>query len=33
MKIRRLGTKRVAVIARAFESMGDIGNAEDWFRG
>ena len=33
MKIRGLGTKRVAVIAKALESMGVIGNAEEWFKG
>ena len=30
MKIRGLGTKRVAVIAKALESMGVIGDAEEW---
>lgn len=30
MKIRGLGTKRVAVIAKALESMGVIGDAEKW---
>ena len=29
MKIRGLGTKRVAVIAKALESMGIIGDAEE----
>ena len=33
MKIRGLGTKSVAVIARALESMGVIGNAEEWLIG
>ena len=33
MKIRGLGTKRVAVIARALESMGVIGDAEEWLSG
>jgi DNA polymerase/3'-5' exonuclease PolX len=32
MKIRGLGTKRVSVIAKALESMGVIGNAEEWLR-
>jgi hypothetical protein len=32
MKIRGLGTKRVAVIAKALESMGVIGNTEEWLR-
>ena len=30
MKIRGLGTKRVSVIARALESIGVIGDAEEW---
>ena len=30
MKIRGLGTKRVAVIAKALESMGVIRDAEEW---
>jgi len=30
MKIRGLGTKRVAVIAKALERMGVIGDAEEW---
>ena len=33
MKIRGLGTKSVAVIAKALESMGVIGDAEEWLRG
>jgi DNA-directed RNA polymerase alpha subunit len=33
MKIRGLGTKRVAVIAKALESMGVIGNTEEWLKG
>jgi hypothetical protein len=32
MKIRGLGTKRVAIIAEALESMGIIGDAEEWLR-
>ena len=32
MKIRGLNIKSVAVIARALESMGLIGNAEDWLK-
>jgi hypothetical protein len=32
MKIRGLGTKRVVVIAKALESMGVIGVAEEWLR-
>ena len=32
-KINGLGTKRVAVIAKALESMGVIGDAEEWLRG
>ena len=32
MKIRGLGTKRVAVIAKALESMGVIGDAEEWLK-
>jgi len=32
MKIRGLGTKGVAVIARALESMGVIGDAEEWLK-
>ena len=31
MKIWGLGAKRVAVIAKALESMGIIGDAEEWF--
>ena len=30
MKIRGLGTKRIAVIAKALERMGVIGDAEEW---
>jgi hypothetical protein len=30
MKIRGLGMKSVAVIAKALESMGVIGNVEEW---
>ena len=30
MKIRGLGTKRVAVIVKALERMGVIGDAEEW---
>ena len=30
MKIRGLGTKRVAVIAKALARMGVIGDAEEW---
>jgi hypothetical protein len=33
MKIRGLGMKSVAVIARALESMVVIGNAEEWLKG
>ena len=33
MKIRGLGTKRVAVITKALESMGVIGNTEEWLKG
>ena len=33
MKIRGLGTKRVAVIAKALEGMGLIGDAEEWLMG
>ena len=33
MKIRGLGIKSVAVIARALESMGFIGDAEEWLKG
>ena len=33
IKIRGLGTKRVAVIARALESLGIIVDAEEWLRG
>ena len=33
IKIRGLGTKRVAVIAKALESMGIVGDAEEWLRG
>jgi hypothetical protein len=32
MEIRGLGIKRVSVIAKALESMGVIGNAEEWLR-
>ena len=32
MKIRGLGTKRVAVITKALESMGFIGDVEDWLK-
>ena len=32
-KINGLGTKRVAVIAKALESMGVIVDAEEWLRG
>jgi len=32
MKIRGLGTKRVGIIARALESMGVIGDAEEWLK-
>jgi hypothetical protein len=32
MKIRGLGIKRVGVIAKALESIGVIGNAEEWLR-
>ena len=31
-KTKGLGAKRVAVIARALESMGVIGDAEDWLK-
>jgi hypothetical protein len=31
-KTNGLGAKRVAVIARALESMGFIGDAEDWLK-
>jgi len=30
MKIRGLGTKRVAVIAKALQSLGVIGDVEEW---
>jgi hypothetical protein len=30
IKIRGLGTKRIAVIAKALERMGVIGDAEEW---
>ena len=33
MKIRGLGMKSVAVIAKALESMGVIGNVEEWLGG
>jgi hypothetical protein len=33
MKIRGLSTKRVSVIAKALESIGVIGDAEEWLRG
>ena len=33
MKIRGLGIKRVGIIARALESLGVIGDAEEWLRG
>ena len=33
MKIRGLGIKRVGIIARALESMGVIGDEEEWLRG
>jgi len=33
MKIRGLGTKRVVFIAKALESMGVIGDAEEWLKG
>ena len=32
-KIRGLGIKRIDVIAKALESMGVIGNAEEWLGG
>jgi hypothetical protein len=32
MKIRGLGMKSVAIIAEALESMGIIGDAEEWLR-
>ena len=32
MKIRGLGTKRVAVIAMALKDLGVIKNAEDWLK-
>ena len=33
MKIRGLGIKRVGIIARALESMGVIGDEEEWLEG
>jgi hypothetical protein len=33
MKIRGLGIKRVGITARALESLGVIGDAEEWLRG
>jgi len=30
MKIRRLGPKSIGLIAKALESMGVIGDAEEW---
>ena len=33
MKIRELGTKSVYVIVKALESMGVIGDAEEWLKG
>ena len=33
IKIRGLGTKSVAVISKALESMGVIGHAEEWLMG
>jgi len=33
IKIWGLGTKRVAVIAKALESTGGIGDAEEWLKG
>jgi hypothetical protein len=32
MKIRGLGIRRVGVIAEALESLGVIGDAEEWLR-
>jgi hypothetical protein len=32
MKIRELDTKRVAVIAKALESIGVIGDAKEWLK-